>query len=115
MFVKLFVVAVSGKSRGVAVGWSGRWRDEGEEVRVSLFESDLTDETEHGNVAAEVKWSEVVVKEGVVGCDVNGVEEGSEKVVDGVEGRCGGVVECTGAGLGDGQDVCLELVDESVR
>ena len=115
MFVKLFVVAVSGKSRGVAVEWSGRWRDEGEEVRVSLFESDLVDETEHGNVAAEVKWSEVVVKESVAGSDVDGVEKRGEEVVDGVKGRCGGVVNGTGTGLGDGQDVCLELVDESVR
>ena len=107
MFVKLFVVAVSGKSRGVAVEWSGRWRDEGEEVRVSLFESDLVDETEHGNVAAEVKWSEVVVKESVAGSDVDGVEKRGEEVVDGVKGRCGGVVDSTSAGIGDGQDLCF--------
>ena len=49
-----------------------------------LFECDFVDETEHGDVAAEVESGEVVVDEGVVGSDVYGVEEGGKKVVNGL-------------------------------
>ena len=60
-----------------------------------LFECDFVDETEHGDVAAEVEWGEVVVEESVVGCDVDGVEEGREKVVYGLQSGGGGVVDGT--------------------
>ena len=112
VFVELLVVAVNGESCGVLVERGGRGGDEGEEVRVSLFESDFVDETEHGDVAAEVERGEVVVEESVAGRDVDGVEEGSEKVVNGLKCGGGGVVDGAGAGFGDGKDVGFELVDE---
>ena len=110
--VELLGVALGGKAGGVSVGFGGVGREQAEKVGVAFLESDLVEETEHGDVTAKGERSEVVVKEGGFGGGSKVVEERVVEVVEWLECCGGGVVSGASGGFDDGEDVCFELVNE---
>ena len=111
-FMKLFAVASCGKPCGVFVS-SGRARgEEAAKVGVTLRKRDSVKETEHGHVATECVWGEVVVKESIFRRYVELTEKGFVEVVKRLEGGSGGVIRCAGGGFDEREHVGLVLVCE---